>query len=103
MNETDEIPPMTDPLGAHWKQPAREEILTDGKNAVMTKATFAKLAEYSATVPSGVYPGKLWKRHDGAFDPRCEPSARRWLLVWFGVHSLPDRCSINWREILIVS
>lgn len=95
------IPPITSPLGAHWDQPARSVILVDDTHAVMTKAAFRQLPEYSGTIPSGVYEGKMWRRHDGVFDPRCKPSERRWLLCWFGPSDKPDCCSINAREILL--
>lgn len=37
----------------------------------LTKAEFDALSEYSATLPTGTTPGKMWKRHDGAHDPAC--------------------------------
>jgi hypothetical protein len=102
-----EIPPITHPLGRHWDQPAREAILVDGTHALMSVATFKALAEYSATVPTGCYEGKMWRRHDGIyFGPGnrfVDPESRKWLLCWFGPSSKPDHCSINYREILIVS
>src|SRR5262245_65416000 len=45
-----------------WPQPAREEILIDETHAVMEGATLDRLSEYSASIPSGVYPGKMWAR-----------------------------------------
>lgn len=38
----------------------------------LTKAEFEALPEYSATLPTGTTPGKMWKRHDGAHDPSCK-------------------------------
>ncbi len=88
-----QIPPMTDPRGKHWDQPSLDEVLVDDKHAVMSRAAFRKLYEYSTTVPSGVYPGKMW---------RAEHSGHHWLR-WFGVvPGNPDVCSNNQREILIV-
>ena len=55
------IPQMTDPLGRHWKQPNRDSILIDETHAVMGQRTFDELMTYSSTIPSGVYPGKMWK------------------------------------------
>lgn len=86
------IPPMTDPLGRHWRQPSRQEILIDEEHAVMTRSTFDKLAEYSTTRPTGVYPGKMWKAiyGNGAY------------LRWYGiVEGRPDLCSNNQRLILL--
>lgn len=97
------IPPMAHELGRHWIQPARESILIDDTHAVMDSTAFKNLPEYSASTPSGVYPGKMWKRHDGLFDRTCKPEDRRWLLCWFGeVEGRLDICSNNYREILEV-
>jgi hypothetical protein len=102
MNTT--IPAITDRLGRHWGQPPVNSILLDNTHAVMSKQSFSQLAEYSSTMPSGVYPGKMWSRHDGLFDRNCKPQDRRWLLCWFGeVPGNPTRCSINFRIILVVT
>jgi len=49
---------------------------------------------YTASQPSGVYAGKMWKA-------RYE-SERRWWLLWFGVHVDPKYCTKNYREIIVV-
>ncbi len=98
------IPPMTDPMGRYWHQPAPENILVDATHTLMTSATFAGLAEYSASVPSGIYPGKMWKRHDGAFDRafRSRGGLPVWRLCWYGPSKKgPDYCSVNSRVILL--
>lgn len=87
------IPTITDPLGRHWRQPPLTEVLVDEEHAVMTRSTFDRLAEYSATLPSGVYPGKMWKAVYGAVA----------FLRWYGiVDGRPDLCSNNQRLILVV-
>lgn len=88
------IPPITDPLGRSWKQPNPERILLDATHAVMDRTTYDALLTYSTSVPSGVYPGKMWKAvfSDGTADLR-----------WFGiVPGRPDVCSNNHRAILVV-
>ncbi len=98
------IPAITDPLGRHWGQPLVRMILLDDTHAVMSKQSFDQLAEYSSTMPSAVYPGKMWSRHDGLFDRSCTPENYRWLLCWYGeVPDNPARCSINFRIILVVT
>jgi hypothetical protein len=68
IREVHPIPIITDPLGKYWEQPDRRQIqIVDGA-ACMTRKTFDQLAEYSGSVPTGVYPGKMWKRLDGVFD-----------------------------------
>lgn len=96
------IPPMTDPMGRSWDQPPRERILVDEKHALMTKADFESLHEYSATMPTGVYPGKMWRRHNGAFDPKCRPEDVTWLLVWYEECDVPSMCSVSFRPVLLV-
>lgn len=97
------IPRITDPLGKHWDQPDRSEILLDDTHALMTAATFVHLAEYSATRPTGVYPGKMWRRHDGAFDFQFLAAGGKpeWLLCWYG-ESGPGYCSNHSRKIILV-
>ena len=96
-----EIPPITDPLGRAWSQPSTSNILIDDTHAVISQTDFDKLLEYSASVPSGTYAGKMWKRLDGSFSKPKEECT--WMLCWYG-HSEkgPDYCSINFREALIV-
>lgn len=102
MNNT--IPLITNPLGRHWGQPNIASILVDDTHAVMNAATFKQLAEYSVSTPSGVYPGKMWKRNHGMFDPDCKPQDRQWWLCWFGeVPNNPTVCSNNHRIILEVA
>lgn len=99
------IPPMTHKLSAHWRQPHRDHILLDAKHAVMDVATFALLAEYSTSMPSGVYEGKMWKArcHRGMQHGRIvwvEPE--KWQLRWYGFCEEPNSCSNNFREIIVV-
>jgi hypothetical protein len=98
-----QIPPMTDPLGRHWKQPDRSSILVDDAHAVMDRHALETLAEYSSSRPSGVYPGKMWKRLDGIFDSRCKPEDCEWRLCWYGECEDKRVCSINCRTILVAS
>ncbi len=97
------IPAITDEMGKYWDQPNSENFLIDDTHVIMDMCDFMGLREYSASNPSGVYPGKMWKRHDGLYDSKCKVEDRRWLLCWFGiVKDRPDLCSNNYREIIIV-
>lgn len=86
------IPPITDPLGRHWQQPGAEKILIDDSHAIMDRQTFDALADYSCSVPSGVYPGKMWK---------AVASDGRKFLRWYGIADDLRLCTCNQREILI--
>jgi hypothetical protein len=93
------IPPMTDPLGEHWKQPKRENILIDDTHAVMTQSDWNLLPKYNTSKPTGVYPGKMWGRDekDGI------PGGVNVYLCWYGeVPNNPNLCSNNYRHVLII-
>lgn len=91
-DDTNTIPPVQHPMGRYWEQPDRRAIALDGTHALMELATFEALADYSGSIPSGVYPGKMWKCEG----PGC------WYLRWFGiVPGRPEVCSNNQREIIL--
>ncbi len=103
------IPPMLDPLGAYWLQPKREEIQIDLKHALMGRSAFAKLSEYSCSQPSGVYPGKMWKKQLAQERPVNEvmTPAGSWVLCWYGPaypegHKWHGSVSNEYRIILVV-
>jgi hypothetical protein len=98
------IPEMTDPLGTSWHQPSREAITVDDVTATMSQATFDALAEYSASQPSGVYPGKMWKRHDGVHDREFIACGGQpvWVLCWYDfIDRDPEYCGTKWRRIIV--
>lgn len=84
MNTANTIPPITEPMGRYWEQPDPSLIFIDGTHALMTRKTFDRLANYSASNPTGAYPGKIWRRHDGAFDYAFRARGGRpvWMLCW---------------------
>ena len=86
------IPAMTHPHGQSWRQPSRQDILVDKTHALMSWADFEKLHDYSTSLPSGVYEGKMW---------RCE-AVEGWYLCWYGPSTMRDRWVNNFRKILIV-
>lgn len=96
------IPPMTHELGRYWDQPNPARILIDDTHAVMDEATLKALHEYSTTMPTGVYEGKMWKANRWERAPGgAIRMTDRWLLRWYGFSDKPDCCSNNQREILI--
>ncbi len=99
------IPPITEPMGKYWDQPPVAEIRIDDEFATMSQKTFDALHDYSCSKPTGVYPGKMWRRHDGAFDRKFLAAGGKptWLLVWFGESRIgPGFCSNNYRKIVII-
>lgn len=96
------IPKMIHPLSKYWKQPNRKLIQIDANYALMSKEVFEQLADYSCSVPSGVYEGKMWRCEVGAYDPRVKLEDRYWILRWWGKSEDPDKCSCESRKILII-
>lgn len=92
-SEPSPIPPMTHPYSRYWDQPSRAEILVDATHALMTRRTFLILLEYSASVPTGVYAGKMWRAYHGR---------GLWWLCWYGVAEDPEYCTIERRLILLI-
>ena len=88
---TNVIPPMTNPLGAHWPQPDRSEVFTDDANAYMSASSAKRLYHYDRSMPSGVYDGKMWLRNHGNDD----------YLWWFGPAEDPNQCTTNYRKLVI--
>ena len=87
------IPAITSSLGMYWKQPPLSEITITDDAALMNRKAFNELAEYSASVPTGVYVGKIWK---------CEISGMVWLLRWYTFsNDGADYCTIQSRQITI--
>lgn len=100
---THPIPPVAVDRGG-WGQPDREQIKVDEKTATMSVSTFNELAEYSCTMPTGVDPGKMWKRHDGAHDEEfiAGGGTPTWYLCWYGLSEKgPEFCSNNYRKIVL--
>lgn len=92
------IPPITDPMGQYWDQPSRFDIEIDETHALMSQATFDALHNYAHSVPTGCYPGKMWKW----WRPGEHPTA---YLKWYGATYFKDGteyCSGHTRKILIV-
>jgi len=100
------IPEMTDPMGRYWDQPDRSLIEVDDTHALMSLRTFRELKEYSASNPSGVYPGKMWKqRQDGIYDREflALGGKQKWLLCWYGLSEKgPGWCSICHRTVRLL-
>lgn len=68
------IPPMTDELGKCWTQPDREQIDFSDGAAKLSQAAFEKLLDYSYSIPSALYPGKMWKSYHFGL--------KLWFLSW---------------------
>lgn len=99
------IPEMEHPLSSAWDQPSTKDILIGDKHAMMGKKAFDELHEYSTSFPTGVYEGKMWKRNDLIPNPNGGPGSflktDKWYLVWYGTGKNPERCSVNYREIIL--
>lgn len=58
------LPPMTDPMGRNWDQPKglRDRVGLFETHATIDESDWLRLRNYETTVPTGVYPGKVWRR-----------------------------------------
>lgn len=88
------IPEMTDPMGKHWSQPDRNGIDIDDTHALMSESQIAELKDYSRSIPTGAYEGKMWKFKDSLNG--------KWSLCWYGESEGPGMLSFNQRIILEV-
>ena len=86
------IPDMVHPLGKHWQQPNRDNILIDDTHALMSERCLGELHDYSTSIPTGVYEGKMWKAHKKLLDA--------WVLRWYD-HIEGKYMTIETREIII--
>jgi hypothetical protein len=84
------IPQMTDPMGCSWSQPPTESIIIDNDHALMTEQVFNALKEYSSSIPSGTYEGKMWKMQHGG----------KWFLRWYEATDEFSKVAIKSREII---
>jgi hypothetical protein len=90
------IPEITHPLGRYWDQPNREDIDVWANQARMSQKAFDNLVEYSLSLPTGVYRGKMWKKRVYLL------TGERWYLCWYGDHADKKLVSTNYRKIVIV-
>lgn len=96
------IPPITHPLGKYWKQPDSSSVIINDEYALVTEQVFENLPEYSQTIPTGAYEGKMWKAE---YQPCLYGKFTRtgkWFLRWFGYSDKPEMVSNNQRKILII-
>lgn len=93
------IPDMVHPFGKYWEQPDKSKILIDDKHALMSRHTLEELKEYSTTIPTGAYEGKMWK----ACLYTGNGKEMDWYLRWYDSHptdlELVQVCS---RRIILV-
>lgn len=85
------IPEIAAGYGRGWSQPDRSEITVEHVNATMPAETFDKLADYSFSRPTGLYPGKMWKEQHG----------RKWLLRWVTAADDLQCVDIHWAFIVV--
>lgn len=99
------IPPITDPMGKSWRQPADiGQAPMNATHVLLTRKQLADLPEYSSSTPSGVYPGKCWSSYhheytEGAIKPWQENG--QWYLKWYATTADPRYCCTEVRIILI--
>jgi len=84
-----------------WREiRGRLPMLLDEQSAVMTRATFLQLDEYSCSIPSGVFAGKIWRCRQPFLVADDDPRAEHWLGEYVDTGAIDMR--IFWRRIYIV-
>jgi len=92
------IPVMDHPLGRAWSQPKRQDIIINATQAFISARSFNCLHNYSHSLPSGVYSGKMWKQLT-----RDKSQVEHWWLCWFVDSTVyPNSCTTNRRKIVIL-
>jgi hypothetical protein len=94
------LPVMTHPLSSAWDQPSPDRMAIYDDIAIMDRSTLECLSEYSTSIPTGVYEGKMWKFRQGHNTPGGPVGP--WYLCWYGSSEDPDKCSINRRPIRLI-
>lgn len=86
------VPPITDRRGNAWKQPNPKEFAFDEHNdyVLMTFKQFEQLREFSETIPTSIYSGKMWRGSD---------DGQTWFLHWWDES---QRTKHHLREIILV-
>ncbi len=88
------VPFIRNLYGKSWKQPDPRRFAFDDKSVLISTADWEALHRYDCSMPTGVYPGKMWRR--------TEPDGNKFL-GWYGYSSKgPDFCSNNWRAVLFL-
>lgn len=81
------VPPMVHPWGEGWEQPPATDMQfykrRERTRVEMTHAMHLGLGSYDCSWPSGVYPGKMWRRNG--------------YLYWYG-----DNCASQRALIVVV-
>ena len=86
------IPPITEPEGKCWYQPSYDELIFSDDAVMVSRDAFNRLSDYSRSIPSGVYEGKIWK----------SMIKDQWYLCWFGAHSTDPKLCTIYRLPLII-
>lgn len=91
------------------EQPKIDELIVTPIHAYMTQKSFDSLSEYSCSIPTGVYEGKMWKAHLADHEDGYKTQA--WFLRWYGLShrekkpggGYRDMCPTPERRIVIIA
>lgn len=93
------IPTITHELGAGWRQPDRKKIFIGDKFAFMTEKTLKELYNYSGSIPTGVYEGKMWRSE--SVIKKLNKTIN--YLRWWTVSEDPNKCKNEVREVSLIT
>jgi len=87
------VPPITCELGKSWRQPNPHNFVWDDDCVAMSREDYERLHTYDCTDPTGIYEGKMWKRHSGG---KC------YLCYITDCPGHPDFCTIHRIELIVI-
>lgn len=85
-----------------WPGPQLGIVIPLSGPVWLTMEQFKALSDYSCTVPTGVVPGKRWKRRKVYQYKGPEPLPREWLLGYYDPSDEVGRCITGFRQILCI-
>ncbi len=77
-------------------------LLVDDTHALCDTADFDALLDYSCSLPSGTFLGKVWKRSDAFYRGRNPDEPLLWQLAEYVPCDIPGQIGIKWRDLEVI-
>ena len=84
--------------------PKRGICIVDDETAIMDRVYFEEMAEYSCSMPTGVFLGKRWKRDDTAYNHLRgkPPEPPHWVMGEYVKSDDLKMAATKWREVIVL-
>lgn len=77
-------------------------LIVDDTHAFCGPADFGNLLDYSCSLPSGTYLGKVWKRSNAFYVGRNHDEPLTWQLAEYVPCDIPGQIGIKWRDLEVM-